>query len=178
MKYFFYKEIDSTQTEVWRRIKNKSIQNGTIIVAEKQTNGIGTHARTWYTDEENNIAFSMYFSPKCNIDKFKGLTVDIAKIIVEIFEKNYKIQMKIKYPNDIYCNGKKVGGILTQTSIKGEIAIDLVIGIGINTNKRKFNDEIVNIATSIKKEFDITIDNNLIIKQICEQIEKRIGVDL
>ena len=55
---YFYKKIDSTQDEIWRRIKNGKINNGTLIMADIQENGRGTHGRVWHTDEEKNIAFS------------------------------------------------------------------------------------------------------------------------
>ena len=60
-KVIHYKTIDSTQKEIWRRVKNGTIENKTIVIADIQTSGIGTHGRTWHTDEENNIAFSVYF---------------------------------------------------------------------------------------------------------------------
>ncbi len=59
-EFIYYKEIDSTQDEIWRRIKNNNIKNGTIIMADIQTKGKGTHGRIWHTDETENIAFSLY----------------------------------------------------------------------------------------------------------------------
>ena len=54
----YYKEIDSTQSEILRLIENKEAKNGTLVMADIQTNGKGTHGRIWHTDETNNIAFS------------------------------------------------------------------------------------------------------------------------
>ena len=54
----YYKTIDSTQSEIWRLIESNNIKNGTIVIADIQTNGQGTHGRKWYTDQANNIAFS------------------------------------------------------------------------------------------------------------------------
>ena len=67
----YYKEIDSTQKEVWRRIKNKNIDNGTLILADIQTDGIGTHGRKWYTSQEENIAFSFVIYPNIQIQKIE-----------------------------------------------------------------------------------------------------------
>ena len=52
----YYKEIDSTQSEILRLIENKEAKNGTLVMADIQTNGKGTHGRIWHTDETNNIA--------------------------------------------------------------------------------------------------------------------------
>ncbi len=51
-KYIYYPEIDSTQSEIWRRIENRTIENGLVISAGTQTKGKGTHGRTWHTDEK------------------------------------------------------------------------------------------------------------------------------
>ena len=95
-RFFYYTEIDSTQKEIWRRIEKETIEKGTVVVAEKQTSGIGTHGRVWHTDEENNIAFSFYIDLPINIKKLEGLTYEIAEIILEVFESLYKVKLDIK----------------------------------------------------------------------------------
>ncbi|MCI8965228.1 MAG: biotin--[acetyl-CoA-carboxylase] ligase [Clostridia bacterium] len=171
-KEIFYKEIDSTQKEIWRRIENKKIEDGTIIIADIQNNAIGTHGRVWYTDEESNIAFSIYLKSNCRVSNLNGITIEIAQILVNIFKDKYNIKLEIKEPNDLVVNNKKIGGILTETKLNGETAKYMVIGIGINTNKTKFNKEICDIASSIKKEFGIQVDRQIIIEEFCNQFEK------
>ena len=163
---FHYKEIDSTQKEIWRRVKNQTIKDKTMIIADIQTAGIGTHGRTWHTDEENNIAFSTYLEANCKIEDIANLTINIAKNIVKTFKEMYDINLDIKYPNDIYHNGKKIGGILTETKVQKGIVKCIVIGIGINTNQTSFAKEIEKIATSIKNEFGITVKNEDVIPHL------------
>ena len=158
MKKIHYEEIDSTQKEVWRRLEKKI-----IISADIQKDGIGTHGRTWYTTKKGNIAFSIGLEPNISIKQLENLTIEIAQIVVDVFDKFYQIKLGIKHPNDIMINKQKVGGILTETKLQGEIVKKLVIGIGINTN----NEE---ISTSIKKEFGIQIDNSRVIDKICQRI--------
>ena len=167
-----YKEIHSTQKEIWRRIENKNIDNGTLILADIQTDGIGTHGRKWYTSQEENIAFSFVIYPNIQIQKIENLTVEIAETLLEVFQKIYSIQLAIKNPNDIIINNKKVGGILAETKLRGEQIECLVIGIGINTNQQKFTKEIENIATSIKNEFHIKVDNLEVITEFCNLFEQ------
>ena len=170
----FYKRIDSTQDEIWRRLKKGNINNGTLVIADIQECGRGTHGRVWYTDEEKNIAFSFLIEPNCNINKIEGLTTDIAKIILNILKDEYKIELEIKKPNDLIYHGKKIGGILTETKLVSEKVKYLVIGIGINTSKMQFTDDIKNIATSIKKEFELEIDAQEFIAKFCNKFEKYI----
>ena len=170
----YHNKIDSTQSEIWRLIKKDEIINGTVVLADIQTDGKGTHGRTWYTEEENNIAFSLYITQNCNIKNLDGITLKIAQLITEIFKDQYNIDLQIKLPNDIVFNGKKIGGILTETQIISEVVKYLVIGIGINTNKQSFNDEIRNIATSIRKEFNINVDTQSFVTEFCNRFEKEI----
>lgn len=168
-----FKTIESTQSEVWRLI-NKNAPSGTIVIADIQTAGKGTHGRIWHTDNENNIAFSFFVQLDCNISKLTGITTKIAEIIVETFKEKYNIELDIKSPNDIMHNNKKLGGILTETKMVGENVKYLVVGIGINTSKEHFTDDIKDIATSIKKEFNIDVDTQEVIAEICNKIEEQI----
>ena len=168
---FKFKEIDSTQKEIWRRIENEKIRNGSLIITENQNSGIGTHGRSWHTDS-NNITFSFSIFPNCNIRKLENLTYDIAEIFVEIFKDLYEVNLDIKIPNDLIIKGKKVGGILTETKLQGENVKVLVIGIGINTNSEKFPKELEKTATSIKNELNIEIDNLQVITEFCNRFEE------
>ncbi len=170
---YYYDEIDSTQKEVWRRIEgHKELKNGTIILADVQTAGVGTHGRNWYTSQKGNIAFSIVLFPDCNADKLKNVTKEIAKIFVDIFHDFYKVEIEIKPPNDLIINKRKVGGILTETKLSGENVKILVIGVGINITKKDFEEDIKYSATSISKEYKIKIDNDLIISEFCNRFER------
>lgn len=173
--FYFYEEIDSTQNEIFRRIKKGQIINGSVIMADIQTAGKGTHGRIWHTDEKGNIAFSFYIQTNCEIERLDGLTIDIAKILVDMFREKYKINIQVKEPNDLMINNKKIGGILTQGKINGKYIRYLVIGIGININKKYFTNDIKDIATSIKNEFEVDIDKEEVIAEFCNIFEKEIN---
>lgn len=91
--------------------------------------GNGTHGRKWYTDEENNLAFSFLVEANCEIERLEGLTLEIAKTMLEVFQKLYHVSLSIKSPNDLMYQGKKIGGILTETKLQGKIVKYIVIGI-------------------------------------------------
>lgn len=173
-KIIHYKEIDSTQTRIWKMIEENKIENGTLIYADIQTAGKGTHGRLWHTDEKNNIAFSFFIKMDCDIEKLEGLTRRIAELIITILKNNYGIHLTIKEPNDIMLKEKKIGGILTETRMVANKVKYLVVGIGINTSKQEFTDDIKEIATSIKKEFNININVIKLMTEFCNQFEKEI----
>lgn len=169
--YICFDEIDSTQKEIWRQIDNKKIKNGLLIRAKRQTSGIGTHGRIWYSTE-NNITFSFYMELNCDISKIKGITTEIANVIISIIKEKYNVNVDIKLPNDLYINGKKLGGILTESKVRGNVVKFVVIGIGINNSQLEFNDELKNIATSLKKEYGIELNTENFIAEFCNKLEK------
>ncbi len=173
-KFDYYNSIDSTQDEIWRRIENGKIVNGETVFSEIQTNSYGTHGRVWHTDEKNDIAFSFVIKTNSNIENLEGITLEVAEIFTSIF-KEYGINNQIKLPNDLYLNGKKFGGILCQTKLFGENVRYIVIGIGININKKIFSEDIKEVATSIKKEFpNIEINKLDVITKFCNTFEDRL----
>ena len=144
-------------------------EDGTVIIADYQTNGIGTHSRTWYSSKEN-ITMSILYKPTCSIDKLDNLTIDIANVLKEMIYDMYEIKLDIKYPNDLYLDNKKIAGILTTINTIGEKINYLIISIGFNVNETDFPEEITKIATSLKKEFSRDFDKGKIIEEIIEKI--------
>lgn len=171
--FIHYEKIDSTQNRIWK-LYEEHAPSGTLVMADKQTNGIGTHGRTWHTDEANNVAFSILIKTNCEVSKTDGLTIEIARIIVKIMKEKYNISLNIKEPNDLVYNSKKIGGILTQSRVVKNILKCLNIGIGINTMQQVFAKEIENIASSIKNEFNIEIDCKEFIVEFCNAFEKEL----
>lgn len=123
----FYEAVDSTQSEIWRLVENGKIENGTLVMADIQTAGKGTHGRVWHTDEGKDIAFSFYIETNCLAQKVEGITIEIAECLVEIIKEKYGILLDIKFPNDITYNGKKIGGILTESKIKADTCKYIVV---------------------------------------------------
>ena len=171
----YFKEINSTNIYA-EKIADRPEENGKVIIAEIQTNGIGTKGRSWYTGVGNNIAMTIILKPKCNLEKLEGITVKIAECIKEAIFKLYNIQLEIKKPNDLILNNKKICGILTKTNTIGEKINYLIIGIGLNVNEEHFDKETINIATSLKKEFKKEFSREDIIIKIIEILEKEIEI--
>ena len=91
--------------------------------------------------------------PKCKIKELEGVTTKIAEKIQQTIEKIYGYKLKIKIPNDLILNGKKICGILTEVHTQGENIEYLLISIGFNVNEEKFSTELKDIATSLKVEY-------------------------
>ena len=167
----YYEAIDSTQKMAKELIKD-GIPDDTLIIADNQTDGIGTHGRAWYTDEKSNILMTLILYPNCSVDKLEKITIDIANCIVRTIKEMYDVDLHIKEPNDIILYNKKLGGILTETKTYKDNVKTLLIGIGLNINQDTFPDEIKNIATSLKMGFNRDFNREEIIINILNKIEK------
>ena len=143
-----------------------------MVIANNQNNGKGTNGRKWKTRLGDNLTFSMLLIPNCKIEKINELTVILAKAVIRAINKVCECRLEIKYPNDIMLNNKKMCGILTESTTKGEVVKKIIIGIGINLNQVKFDKEIEEIATSLKKEFGKNFSKEKIISNFFNEFEK------
>ena len=167
----YYSEISSTHKYANYIAQNNKI-NGKLIIADKQTDGIGTKGRLWHTEDEDNIALTVITYPKCNVQELKTLTIDIAKCMKKAIKDLYDIELTIKEPNDLMLNSKKIGGILTQINTRAEKIEYLLISIGFNVNKEHFTKDIQDIATSLKKEYNKKFETEEIIIEFLQNLEK------
>ncbi|MCK9578174.1 biotin--[acetyl-CoA-carboxylase] ligase [bacterium] len=139
----------------------------TIVVAKKQTDGHGTKNKNWFSPQ-GGLYFSIIMPP-ANINDLRIMTMLSAFAVAIAIKNNFALEPMIKLPNDVYINGRKFCGILTENIVKGD-KISSVIGIGINTNICNFPSDISNTATSIANELKVIIDNRKIMEEIIENI--------
>lgn len=150
-KEIIYKEeMESTQ-DVAKDLANKDAKNGSIVITDNQTKGKGTKGRTWSSSKEKNITMTIILKPNVKIEKLEGLTLKIAEAIKEGIHELYGYKLTIKKPNDLLLNGKKICGILTQTSSMGDTVNYLLIGIGFDVNEENFSEELRKYSYIIKK---------------------------
>ncbi len=105
------------------------------------------------------------------IKKLDLLTTVIAESLVQAVRELYLITLQIKKPNDVMYKNKKMGGILTESIIEGNIAKKIFIGIGFNVNQEEFPGNLGDIATSLKKEFQADFSREDILSRFLEIFE-------
>ncbi|MBC7073786.1 biotin--[acetyl-CoA-carboxylase] ligase [Candidatus Parcubacteria bacterium] len=169
MRIFKFKKIDSTQKKAIEMIKTQKAKPWTVIFAETQKKGIGRKGNFWYSPK-GGLYFSIILPPT-KIEDVEILTNLAAFWISKVIFEKFHCKPLIKFPNDVYLNGKKVAGILTQNLIFGK-KIFSVIGIGINTNIEHFPDDLKEKATSFFLEFGKKINNENFLKEILKEIYK------
>ncbi|NPA51546.1 MAG: biotin--[acetyl-CoA-carboxylase] ligase [Aquificae bacterium] len=167
-EYLYFDQIDSTN----RYAKTHPLKEGTVVIAQRQTAGKGRKDRRWLSTGKG-IYFSLVLEPKLPIDellRFSALFPYVVRKTVEIFTKK---EVGIKWPNDIFLNGKKVSGILIESEIEAERINRLIVGIGLNVNDTVEDlEQIKDTATSMLIETGKNFSKKEILSFLLDEIEK------
>lgn len=161
-KLFHFNSLPSTQDKA-KEFAKKGISNA-VIVADIQTKGRGRFKRKWYSSK-GGLWMSLLLKPK-NVENLQYLTFAAAVAVVKSIKKIAKINTKIKWPNDVHYNGKKLCGILTEGIFGRENYV--IVGIGLNINQDDFPNEIKTTATSLKIIRKSFFDSKIFLKNIIE----------
>lgn len=146
-----YKEvIDSTSSEAKRQAE-AGAPHGTLVVAEHQTQGRGRRGRGWNSEKGDGIWMSFVLRPEIKPENASCLTLAAAVAVSRGIEKVTGLKAEIKWPNDLVLNGKKICGILTEMSSEPDRIRYVILGIGINVNRKAFPEELP-YATSLQIE--------------------------
>lgn len=126
----YFEEIDSTNAFLLRN--QADLPKGTLCWAQTQSAGRGRRGRQWVSPQSDNLYFSLLWRYEANpVGNLSGLSLTVAICIVKTLAAHGVSDLQIKWPNDIYFQGKKAGGILIESSF-GQQGLNLVIGIGLN----------------------------------------------
>ena len=162
--------LDSSN-EYGKELAKQQPVHGTLIVTDTQTAGKGRRGRIWQSPKRSSIYMSLCLEPKFRAERAAGLTLVMALAVAEGVRQITGCEPKIKWPNDIVLNGKKICGILTEMILKEE-GYAVVIGVGINVNTDSFPEEIKNTATSLKLETGMEISRKLLIAAVMNAFEQ------
>jgi len=157
-KHYHFSEIDSTNKYALNIIAKNAPAEGTVISADFQTQGRGQYGRHWMSESTKNLLSSIILYPEfLPVSEQFSLSKAISLAVQNTLNSFLSVkEVKIKWPNDIYCGGKKIGGILIQNVISGGRFSASVIGLGLNVNQLKFPEDIK--ATSLAIELGVEFD--------------------
>ena len=152
---------DSTSNYIATVINDGVQEYGLTVLTFSQTNGRGQRGNGWHCGEEKNIALSFYLNSRQI--KFPNLFYlnKICLAVVDVVKNHVpKADVKIKWPNDVLVNEKKIAGILVESTFQGGNA-NYICGIGLNVNESHFPVELKSLATSIQElsGVDISLQN-------------------
>jgi len=129
-RVYYFEEIDSTQNFAQQIALDKK-ENGTIVIAERQTAGRGRLDRKW-TSPKGGMWFSLIIHPKFDVSTSTLVPIAGAVALAKSIKSTLNVDVSVKWPNDITMDGKKVAGMLVDASFQANNIDYLILGIGIN----------------------------------------------
>ncbi len=160
-KINYFEILDSTNNYTIEKIRQNGIFEGEVVVCGNQTQGKGQRGNIWESEANKNLTCSIYLKPTFlrATEQFLLNQFICVSLFEYLQEKKWDVEVRIKWPNDILINGKKVAGILIENLLKGSLLEHAVIGIGLNLNQEKFffrENESKSIQAVALKEFNKT----------------------
>lgn len=144
------KSLTSTNT-ILKELAAKHYPEGTVLIAEEQTAGRGRRGRSFYSPGKYGVYFSVLLKMGEKVEEPTLITAAAAVAAVHAIKDVLGVSVGIKWVNDLYLDGKKVCGILTESVLNGERVETVILGVGINVTAPEsgYPDEIADIATAV-----------------------------
>ena len=166
--------VDSTNNYAMAMIHKREIAGEIAVFAKEQTQGKGRRGKHWLSNKAENIMLSVALPMQwLGLSRQFEVSVAAALSCRDLFHKYILANLFIKWPNDIFINDSKAGGILIENVIKGKIWQWAVIGIGLNINQEKFDNGVLK-ATSLKAETGKDYDVIELADELHQNLLKRI----
>lgn len=145
----YFKELDSTNRHA-RALAAQGAKEGTVVIANGQTEGRGRRGRGWISPIGDSILMSLILRPKVHPSHVAKLSLLTSVAVAQAIREVTGLDARIKWPNDIVCQGKKICGMLLEMTADEQCVHDVVAGIGINVHQKAFDEEIAQTASSLE----------------------------
>ncbi|TSB46940.1 biotin--[acetyl-CoA-carboxylase] ligase [Alkalicoccobacillus porphyridii] len=171
-KVTYHASVPTTQS-VAHKLAENGASEGHVVLADEQTSGRGRLGRSWHSAFGTSISMSLILRPLLEPQQIPQLTLVAAVALTRAIEKVTKLEVDIKWPNDILINGKKIVGILTEMHSEPGLAKVVILGIGINVNQSalELTQDDRNQATSLSIEAGMEINRAKLVAQILYELE-------
>lgn len=148
--------------------------HGSLFVADEQTAGRGRRGHTWLAAPGENLLFSVLLRPELELAQVSALTLAIGLALRDAVTPLIADKTQLKWPNDLYVNGKKLAGVLVESQLQGERLQAVVVGVGLNVATREFPAEIATRATSLALLGATSLDREVLLQSVLEAIALRL----
>ncbi len=145
--------------------------DGHVVVAETQTAGRGSRGRTWVSPSGTDIYMSVVAKLRVAPEKLPPLTLVVGLAVAEALDPLLAGRAQVKWVNDVWVDGRKLVGILTEGASTGAQIEPVVIGIGINVNRREFPEGLDIEPTSLARELGKDVDRSLVLASVLNRLE-------
>ncbi|MGE3652646.1 MAG: biotin--[acetyl-CoA-carboxylase] ligase [Flavobacteriales bacterium] len=164
-------ETASTNVFLQEMLANSTCFEGLVVVAKNQVQGKGQRGNTWESENGKNLTFSILLKPNVLIEEQFVLSQVVSLGIYDFLAKMGFEQVAIKWPNDIYVDGKKIAGILIENTLSANKISNCIVGVGLNVNQTQFSTNLN--ATSLAILTDKEVDLEQLLSDLLKHIEYR-----
>ncbi|MDF2961764.1 MAG: biotin--[acetyl-CoA-carboxylase] ligase [Paenibacillus sp.] len=173
----YYEQLGSTQTKA-HELARLGAEEGTLVIAEQQTEGRGRMGRKWHSPKGKGIWMSIVLKPRIPLQFAPQLTLLVAVALCRAIRQVTSLPVGIKWPNDLLIDGKKISGILSESIAEDEKPLYVIVGVGISANLREddYSEELRDVATSLQIESGKAVDRTGLLCQFLEELEKLYAV--
>ena len=167
----YYTRLESTNSEAWEII-DEGAKPGSLVVTDNQFSGKGRANRKWTAAPDKSLTFSLLLFPDLD-PNLSGWFPIISGLSVQKALLNFDTDVRLKWPNDLILDAKKVGGILCESKVKGNKLKQVVIGIGLNVNETMddFDGSLQSTATSLHMSTDKFYQRERVLAEILNALE-------
>ncbi len=150
--FHYYEEIESTNDEA-RCLAEQGADHGTVVLADHQLAGRGRRGAVWLSEPGSGLLFSVVLRPSYPRRYWNRLALSSGLAVVDVLRDEWGIHAELKWPNDIYIDGKKLAGILVES--QDDFAI---VGIGLNVDASPDGEVATSLAEHYgqKNSYDLT----------------------
>jgi BirA family biotin operon repressor/biotin-[acetyl-CoA-carboxylase] ligase len=168
-KIHHFHEVSSTM-DVARELARKGVEEGTLVIAERQTTGRGRLSREWQSPQ-GGIYFTIILKPKISPSQASRINLMASVAVARTIRKLFGLSAELKWPNDVLINGKKVCGILAEMDAETDTVNFVNVGIGINANSPI--SQLEHTATSLKEQLGREISRKEFLRSLVNEINEQ-----
>lgn len=168
-KIHHFHEVSSTMN-IARQLARKGVEEGTIVIAERQTTGRGRLSREWQSPQ-GGIYFTIVLRPRISPVYAPRLNLVVSVAVARTIRKLFGLNAELKWPNDVLISGKKVCGILAEMEAETDTVNFVNVGVGINANSPI--SQLEHTATSLKEELGREISRKEFLRSLVKEINEQ-----
>jgi BirA family transcriptional regulator, biotin operon repressor / biotin---[acetyl-CoA-carboxylase] ligase len=167
----FLPVCESTNSEAQQLLLKNKATEGCVVLTDEQTQGRGQRGNTWEAAPGKNITLSAILSPVFLAVRHQFyLNMAVSLSVLDLLREQGLSQAQVKWPNDLYFEDRKLGGILIENTVTSHSIQHSIVGIGLNVNQLHFG---IGTATSLAAEVGTQLDVKRLVNRLLELLEKR-----
>lgn len=172
-RIYYLREVDSTNRFA-ADLARAGEPHGTLVVSDYQTGGRGRWDRRWESPAGKNVLFSLVLRPEVETYAILPVTLVFSVAVAETLDAITGREAGVKWPNDVFVEGKKICGILSEGVSKGRVAVFVIVGIGVNVNMgtEDFPEEIRARSCSCRSLTGLTWDRADVLARLLSALER------